>query len=38
MGKSNAKWAREYRDWVRSLKLPANITEGILTTEGAWGR
>ncbi len=30
MGKSNAKWAREYRDWVRSLKLPTSITEGIL--------
>jgi len=34
MGKSNAKWAREYREWVASLKLPTNITEGILTSEG----
>jgi hypothetical protein len=24
MGKSNAKWAREYREWVASLRLPAS--------------
>ncbi len=33
MGKSNAKWAREYREWVASLKLPASITKGILILE-----
>jgi hypothetical protein len=33
MGNSNAKWARLYREHVASLRLPQEITKGILSED-----
>jgi len=33
LGKSEAHWAKEYRDYVATLNLPASLTEGILNSK-----
>lgn len=33
MGKNETRWAKEYRDYITTLDLPADLTKGILSNE-----